>query len=148
MFQSSVLWKSPAKMRFTTSESLGSGVDGSSTRNVTESRPSLVSSVTWIEFCQLNDPKRTGVSKLSAVTRVPASTAMVSSSPPGRIWTSESREGSEVVLLVKLRPGDQVMSEPRARGTGDTVSAGSSCCTPPSVMSCRRLPPRVTVPQP
>src|SRR5687768_17368371 len=68
--QSSELSKSPEKSCVTTSESLGSGVDGSSTRNVTESRPSLVSSVTWIEFCQLNDPNRTGVSKLSAVTRV------------------------------------------------------------------------------
>ena len=77
--QSSVLWKSPGKIRRTRIESVGSGVDGSSTRNVTESRPSLVSSVAWIEFCQLNEPNRTGVSKLSAVTRVPASSAMVSS---------------------------------------------------------------------
>ncbi len=147
--QSSVLWKSPGEDPAAPGSSRsGRGVDGSSTRNVTESRPSLVSSVAWIEFCQLNEPNRTGVSKLSAVTRVPASSAMVSIAPPGRIWKSESRSGLEVVLLVRLRPGDQVMSAPSASGTGETVSAGSSCWTPPSVMSCRRLPPRVSVPQP
>ena len=130
------------------SESFGSGVAGLSTRKDTESRPSSVSSVIWTEFCQLNEPKRTGVSKLSAVTRVPTSSGMVSIAPPGSSWNSESLSGLEVVLLVKLSPGDQVMSEPSASGAGDTVTAGSSCWTPPSVMSCRRLPPRVSVPQP
>ena len=38
----------------------------------------------------------------------------------------------EVVLLVRLRPGDQVMFEPSAIGTGERVTAGKSCAR------CRR----------
>ena len=55
---------------FTVTESVGSGVLGSSTLNVTDSRPVVVWSVTWSELDQLNEPSRIGVSKLNAVTRL------------------------------------------------------------------------------
>ena len=45
------------KSRVTLIESVGSGVLGSSTRNGTESRPVVVSSVTRSEFCQLKRPE-------------------------------------------------------------------------------------------
>ncbi len=93
----------------------------------------------------MNPPIRSGVTKLSAVTRVLLSTASVSSSPPGRTRSRVSAEGLDVVLLVKLSPGDQVTFDPIAIGTGERVSAGRSCCTLPSVRLCRRLPPIVSV---
>ena len=146
--QSIELWKSPVKKRVTVSESVGSGVDGSSTRSVTESRPVDVWSFTWIEFCQLKPPNRIGVSKLSAEMRLLPVWAMVSRPPPGRACTKAGSTVLEVVLLVRLKPGDQVMFDPIAIGTGESVNAGRSCCTLPSVRLCRRLPPSVTVPQP
>ncbi len=146
--QSIVLWKLPFAIWLTSTESLGSRVARLGTRAPVESGACPIWSVTCTELAQLNDPKRTGVSKLNAVTRVSAVRLIVSTTPPGRIRMSEDNGSFEVVLLVKLSPGDQVMSEPTAIGTGDNVTAGKSCCTLPSVMLCRRLPPRVSVPQP
>ena len=54
----------------------------------------------------------------------------------------------ELVLLVKLRPGDQVMLDPRLIDAGEIVRAGSSRWTLPFDRLYRRLPPSVTVPQP
>src|SRR5712691_219788 len=143
--QSIELWKSPVKNRVTVNESVGFGVDGSSTRNDTESRPVDVWSFTWIEFCQLKAPNRTGVSKLSAVIRLLPVWAIVSSTPPGSTCTNPGSAVLEVVLLVKLSPGDQVTLDPIAIGTGESVNAGRSCWTLPSVKLCRRLPPSVSV---
>ena len=147
--QSMPVEKSPTKVRVTVIESVGSGVLGSSTRNGgSVSRPLFIWSVTCNEFCQLNEPIRSGVSRLSAVARLLPVWSIVSSTPPGRTCTSGFRGVLEVVLLVKLSPGDQVMFEPRSIEAGEIVSAGSSCWTLPSERLCRRLPPSVTVPQP
>src|SRR4026209_486302 len=125
--QSMPVEKSPRKVRVTVIESVGSGVLGSSIRNRTESRPVLVSSVTRTAFCQLNAPKRNGVSRLNAVCRLFPVWSTVSTIPPGRIWMIGSNGVLELVLLVKLRPGDQVMLEPRLIDAGEIVRAGSSC---------------------
>src|SRR5687767_8756896 len=146
--QSSVLSKLPGKVRNTVSESVGSGVDGSSTRKLTESWPVVVASVAWSELDQLNDPNLIGVWNCRAVVRLLPLCATVSSSPVGSTTSRLSSRVPEVVLFVKLSPGDQVMSPPTAIGTGESVTAGRSCCTLPSERLCRRLPPRVNVPQP
>ena len=69
--QSIVVSKSLRKVRRTCTLSVGSGVDGSSTQEADRvSAPRSCRSFTWTEFCQLKPPNRSGVSKLSAVTRV------------------------------------------------------------------------------
>ena len=67
----------------------------------------------------------------------------VSTAPPGRMRVRAGRGSFEVVLLVKLSPGDQEISDPIAIGAGESVTAGKSCCTLPSEIFWRRLPPRV-----
>jgi hypothetical protein len=146
--QSIPLSKSPRKVRLTVIESVGSGVLGSSTRKPAVSRWVRCSSVTWMEFCQLKAPNRSGVSKLKAVMR-PLPVCSTVSTPPLASSLSRGSTGVlELVLLVKLSPGDQVMLDPSAMEAGEIVSAGSSCCTLPSERLCRRFPPSVTVPQP
>ena len=145
--QSIELEKSPRNVCRTRTLSVGSGVAGLSAWKETTCAPVDRLSFACTEFCQLNPPNRIGVSKLNAVTRWLASSARVSNAPPGSARSRVSASGFLVVLLVKLSPGDQEMSEPRAMGTGESVTAGSSCCTLPSVRLCRRLPPSVRVPQ-
>ena len=129
--QSSELWKSLKKVRWTVMLSRGIGVAGC--RCGTSLLLALGRwSVTWSEFDQLNPPSRIGVSKLSAVMRELASVATVSKSPPGSASSTVSLPGLLVVLFVKLSPGDHEMSEPSAIGTGERVTAGSSCWTLPS----------------
>ena len=48
----------------------------------------------------------------------------MSSTPPGSTCTSEASGVLELVLLVKLRPGDQVMFDPRSIDAGEIVTAG------------------------
>src|SRR5688572_30018543 len=62
--QSSDVWNRLVYAWVTVKESVGSGVEGSSTLYWITSRPLNNSSVIWTEFCQLNEPKRSGVSKL------------------------------------------------------------------------------------
>ena len=101
------LLKSCANTRVTATESFGSGVDSSGRLKVIESRAVVRSSVTCSEFCQLKPPIRMGVSKLSAVTRLLPVWAIVSRPPPGTTWTTLGSRVLELVLLVKLRPGDR-----------------------------------------
>lgn len=111
-------------------------------------RPVAVWSTALTVFRQAKAPKRSGVSKLKAVARVPAVCATVSTVPSGRAMRSGGSGVLSLRLVTRLRAGDQVTFRPRSRGRGVSVMAGSWVVELLSVRFWRRLPPIASVPQP
>ena len=111
-------------------------------------RPVESLSVISTRFCHWKEPNRSGVVRLSVVSRLRPVRPSVSTpvSAPGTVIRRSSGVLNDVWLLIR-RSGDQVTDGPKSSGLGLSVRVGKLISPLPSLMFCRRLPPTVRFPQ-